>query len=166
MYRTFLCARSKPTMSIVDSLLWLPITGHMPSYLTPFFSLSYPTQPPLNPDSFYDSSYFGTGPLDLCLVVTIIAVFAIVRDAFRLWLFEPFAHWVLTMGLERRRRQKAAAKVNGSSKPYVNGNGHAHDRSSYQKEARHIHRSVLRFAEQGWSFVYYATLCLFGLVRC
>lgn len=146
--------------------LWLAIKSHMPSYLTPFVSLSYPTEAPVNPDSFHDSAYFGAGPLDLCLVVTIIAVFAILRDAFRLWLFEPFARWVLTRGLERRRRQKAEAKANGSAKTHANGNGHSHDSPNYQKRVRHIHRSVLRFAEQGWSFINYTTLCLFGLVRC
>ena len=143
--------------------LWLPVKHRMSSYIIPFFSLSYPTEAPLNPDSFQDSSYFGIGPLDLCLVIGVIAALAILRDAFRLWLFEPFARWVLMRGLERRRQQKAEAKVNGSSKSHVNGNGHSHD-IIYQKKLRHIHRSVLRFAEQGWQFVYYATLCIFGLV--
>ncbi|KAK2466171.1 hypothetical protein APHAL10511_001813 [Amanita phalloides] len=144
------------------SKLWLHVQHWMPSYLMPFLSLSYPTQAPLNPDSFKTSFYYGTGQMDLCLVVTIIAVMAVLRDAFRLWLFEPFAQWFLTRELERRRRRKVETKVNGSTKTISNGHGDSNDNSN-QKELRRVHRSVLRFAEQGWSFVYYTTQSAFGL---
>ncbi|KAF8639648.1 hypothetical protein AX17_000913 [Amanita inopinata Kibby_2008] len=143
--------------------LWLHIRQRMPSYLIPFFSLSYPTEAPLNPDSFKQSSYYGTGPLDICLIVTIIAVMAILRDAFRLGLFEPFAQWLLSRRLGRRRKHRLDAKVNSTSKNTVNGNGYAVDNSNLQKDLRQLHRSVLRFAEQGWSFVYYTMQWSFGL---
>ena len=145
--------------------LWLPIKQRMPSYLMPFLLLSYPTKAPINPDSFKNSSYYGTGLLDLCLVVTIIAIMAILRDAFRLWLFEPFARLVLTIRRERRRQRRLETKINGNAKPIANGNGHPSGSPIPQNEHRRIHRSVIRFAEQGWSFVYYTTQCLFGVVR-
>ncbi|KAF8627195.1 hypothetical protein AX15_004513 [Amanita polypyramis BW_CC] len=143
--------------------LWLPIKRRVPSYLIPFFVLSYPTDPPINPDSFKHSSYYGTGLLDLCLVITIIAIMAFLRDAFRLWLFEPFAQFLLASRLERRRRRRSETKINGNAKPIANGNGHPNDNPSLQKELRQMHRSVIRFAEQGWSFVYYTTQSIIGL---
>ncbi|PFH46172.1 hypothetical protein AMATHDRAFT_8141 [Amanita thiersii Skay4041] len=138
------------------------VRQQMPSYLVPFFYLSYPTVPPSVLDSFPHSSYYGTGPLDACLIVTIIAVMAILRDAFRLGLFEPFAHSLLSRRLESRRQQKLDSKLNGHHKINGNGNGHAVENPNLQKEVRQIHRSVLRFAEQGWSFVYYTTQWSYG----
>ena len=144
--------------------LWTLTHQYMSSYLIPFFTLSYQKDTPVHPDSFKDSSYYGTGPLDLCLIVTIIAVMAILRDAFRLCLFEPLARWVLTRRLERSRKQGTEAK-NNPPQPIANGNGHLHDDPCLQKERRRTHRSVLRFAEQGWSFVYYTAQWSFGFVR-
>ncbi|KAJ8086553.1 Sphingosine N-acyltransferase lag1 [Marasmius tenuissimus] len=131
-------------------------------HLLPFFTLSYPTDPPKNPDSFPNSHYYGTGLKDLCMIVTIIAVFAILRDVFRLCVFEPFARWKLYRDL---RHKNSSHKMNGNGKAngngYQNGNGHAVNPT--KKERRKIQHSVLRFAEQGWSMVYYPLQWAFGL---
>lgn len=148
-------------------------TEWLPSYLVPFFSLSYPTDTPKEADSFPNSAYYNTGRQDLCFIITCIAVMAILRDALRLGVFEPFARWKLTRDLNQRKREKlqnghANGKVNGHSNGHANGNGNRNGyvaNVSTPRELRQMHRSVLRFAEQGWSVVYYTLQWSFGLVR-
>lgn len=145
------------------------------SYVTPFFSLSYPTNPPQKTDAFHDSQYFGTGWLDICTIVGLIAAMAILRDLARLYVFEPFAHWKLTKDL--RAKKLAASKNGGSRSPprqaklVSNGvrnghhvNGDAREITFSAVEKRRVHRSVLRFAEQGWALLCYSFQCGFGLV--
>jgi acyl-CoA-dependent ceramide synthase len=155
-------------------------TEWLPSYLVPFISLSYPTDTPKDADSFPNSAYYNTGRQDLCLIIICIAMMAILRDALRLGVFEPFARWKLTRDLSQRKQRlqngqangkangnangNAIAKVNG----HANGNGNGHAANGIStlspRELRQMHRSVLRFAEQGWSVVYYTFQWLFGLV--
>ncbi|KDR83793.1 hypothetical protein GALMADRAFT_236178 [Galerina marginata CBS 339.88] len=148
-------------------------------YLTPFYTLQYPTSPPKDPDSFHESPYYNVGKPDIYLVITCIAVMAVLRDAFRLLVFEPFARWKLTRDLMLTRRRKAV-KTNGAANSYVgngnghvsNGNGHLHSNGDANgvagppptaKEMRQLNRKVLRFAEQGWSVIYYSIQWAFGL---
>lgn len=98
-----------------------------------------------------------------------IAVMAILRDAFRLGFFEPLARCKLYRDL-RRKREKVTVASNGHEKS-LNGNGHANGHangcaipSPTTKEIRLIERSVMRFAEQGWSVIYYPLQWAFGLV--
>ncbi|KAG6919391.1 hypothetical protein DXG01_006274 [Tephrocybe rancida] len=145
-------------------------TQWLPPYIVPFFSLSYPTVTPQNPDSFPSSAYYNTGLLDLCLIVSCIAVMAILRDAFRLCVFEPLARWKLTRDLYNRKKLEVAIP-NGHTNGHVttngasNGNGHTAPCISKPtpKELQKVNRSVLRFAEQGWSVVYYTLQWSFGL---
>ena len=146
----------------------------LPSFLVPFVTLSYPTSPPAAPDSFRNSSYYGGGLLDGCLIITCIAVMAVLRDALRLGVFEPFAKWYLTRTLKKSKAKQNghangdAKKSNGSplkTNGTANGSAHHADVVITKREARRLHRSVLRFAEQGWSFVYYTLQWLYGLVR-
>lgn len=160
----------------------------LPSFAIPFFTLSYPTDPPATPDSFPNSSYYQAGLLDGCFIITCIAVMAILRDLLRLNVFEPFAAWKLKKDLIRQRGSptpltNGPAKENGAANGVANedtkeptnghtngnGNGHLVQVSPAlvltPKEARRLHRSVLRFAEQGWSVVYYTCQWLFGFVR-
>jgi len=136
-------------------------------YLRPFITLSYPTTQPKNPDSFYNSTYYTTGWQDVCLIITCIAVMAILRDALRLGFFEPLANWKLHRDLRLRKLRAADTKINsnGYRNEHANGNGHTITDSTRPtpKELRQVHRSVLRFAEQGWSFVYYTIQCSYGL---
>ena len=63
-------------MNTAQAPAWLP------AKLVPFFTLSYPTAPPLHPDSFLESNYYGTGLLDGWLIITAIAIMAVLRDMF------------------------------------------------------------------------------------
>jgi len=151
-------------MDALYSKKWLP------SYLEPFFFLSYPTDTPKDMDSFPSSMYYSTGRQDLCLIITCITVMAILRDALRLGVFEPFARWKLSRDLDLQHQRDmlqglADAKMDGQTNGMANGNGHVADGSpSYSaRELRQVHRSVLRFAEQGWSVVYYSFQWSFGL---
>jgi len=94
----------------------------------------------------------------VCLIIACIAVMAILRDVLRLNVFEPFAKWKLTRDLESKRSKH----LNGNGNGKANGNGHSNGVIS-KKEQRLIHRSVVRFAEQGWSAVYYPLQWGFGL---
>ena len=147
----------------------------VPPYVIPFFSLSYPTSTPPNTDSFHDSQYFGTGWLDVCTIVGLIAAMAILRDLARLHVFEPFARWKLSKDL--RAKKLAASKNRSSSSPsqraksvsngVLNGhqaNGDTREITFTAVEKRRMHRSVLRFAEQGWALLCYTFQCGFGFV--
>lgn len=143
-------------------------------YLSPFYTLQYPTTTPEHPDSFPDSWYYHAGKLDICIVISMMAVMAILRDAFRLGFFEPLARCKLYRDLRRKREKvMVASKANGHGKSLNgnghNGNGHANGHangcaSPTTKEIRLIERSVMRFAEQGWSVIYYPLQWAFGLV--
>ena len=155
-------------------------TNRLPSFLVPFVSLSYRVDPPPNPDSFPNSSYYDIGYLDVCLIVTFIATMSILRDASRILLFEPFAKWKLTRDWRRRQALKSGsatpdskasnAKTNGGTYGPVTTIGSAEklvaDRpAEHSPEARRIRHSVLRFAEQGWLGVYYSWQWSLGVVR-
>nr|GAT54087.1 longevity-assurance protein [Mycena chlorophos] len=120
----------------------------LPPYLAPFFVLSHRTDPPEHPDSFQGWPHYLPGPQDICFIITCMAFMAIARDILRIYIFEPFAEWRLMQNLNEKRL--AAGKK---------ANGH----SPSKQELRHIHRSVLRFAEQGWSAVYYPIQFCFGV---
>lgn len=147
----------------------LRVSEWLPSFFLPFVSLSHPTAPPPDPDSFHDSLYYNTGILDACVIVSCIAVMAVLRDITRIYLMEPFAKWKLTRDWERSQRSKINGSANGSSVP--NG-GPRHENTGYaplvmsKRDSRRIHRSMLRFAEQGWSFIYYSVNFAFGVVSC
>ena len=157
------------TMSTVRALSWVP------PYAFPFFSLSYPTNPPPKPDSFHDSQHYGTGWLDVCTIVGLITAMAILRDLTRVYVLEPFARWKLSKDL--RAKKLAAGKNRSSSSPspkaklvsngVANGhhaNGGAHGITFTAVEKRRMHRCVLRFAEQGWALLCYSFQCGFGFV--
>lgn len=93
---------------------------------------------------------------------------AVLRDAARLGLMEPFARWKLTRDLEHSRNVKVNRNVQGLANGHGHSNGHAiYPKSSVaaQKEDRKVHRKVLRFAEQSWSVIYYTLTWCYGLVR-
>ncbi len=155
----------------------------LPPFLRPFVSLSYPVAPPPNPDSFPNSSYYDIGYLDVCLIVTIIAIMAILRDAARVLLLEPFANWKLTRDWRRRQALKSGSVTpdsKASSVVAINCNGktlgpvtvvgnaeksRADRPAGHTREARRIRHSVIRFAEQGWQAIYYLCQWSVGVVR-
>jgi len=159
--------------------------NRLPSFLVPFVTLSYPVDPPLNPDSFPNSSYYNIGYRDACLVITLISIMAILRDASRVFVLEPFASWKLTRDWRRRQGFKSGSitpdskrglndtsghNANGKSNGPVticNAENHSAVRPSEDSpEARRIRHAVIRFAEQGWQAMYYSTQWSIGMVRC
>ena len=156
--------------------------NRLPSFLVPFVTLSYPVDTPQNPDAFPDSSYYDIGYRDACLIVTCIAIMAILRDASRVFILEPFANWKLTRDWRRRRARKSGSST-PDSKPSSNGhnannkiNGLVTIHSNAEKpiadrppenslEARRIRHAVMRFAEQGWQAIYYTAQWSLGMVR-
>ncbi|KAF8913851.1 TLC domain-containing protein [Gymnopilus junonius] len=104
---------------------------------------------------------------------------AVLRDAFRLFIFEPFARWKLTRDLVLRQQRKRFGKTSDSvanghvangGRQIFNGKGQLNGTANggsipvpSPKELRQLNRKVLRFAEQGWSFVYYSLQWCFGL---
>lgn len=142
----------------------------LPTYLVPFFTLSYPVSPPDNPDAFPDSNFYVPGLLDGCFIVTCIAIMAILRDFFRVCVAEPFATWYLTRDQQRGRSVSPRRLDEKSQNGHVaNGNGHASDEKtallrSKRKEDRAIRHKVLRFGEQSWSLIYYSVQWCYGLV--
>ncbi|KAA1466760.1 longevity assurance proteins LAG1/LAC1 [Dentipellis sp. KUC8613] len=141
----------------------------IPAVLAPFLTLSYPVETPAETDCFHDATYYDIGYKDLCLMVSLIALMAVGRDAARLGLLEPFASWKLTRDANLRRakaiakdEKNASASANGNAHA-ANGNGAADRLSPDSAEARRIHRKVMRFGEQGWQFLYYTFQWLLGL---
>jgi acyl-CoA-dependent ceramide synthase len=101
----------------------------LPSPVVPFVTLSYPTALPAHPDAFADWGFYDHGRLDICFLVGCIVTFALLRDVFRLGVFEPLARWKLTrdLRLASARRSHAngngAAHANGEVTAHANGNG-------------------------------------------
>lgn len=155
----------------------------LPPFLLPFVSLSYPVDPPSNPDSFPDSSYYDIGYLDVCLIITIIAIMAILRDASRLLLLEPFANWKLTRDWRRRQALKSGSVTpdsKASSVVAISSNEKLHGPvtavgnagkprtdcpAEHTRDAHRIRHAVIRFAEQGWQAIYYLFQWSLGVVR-
>jgi len=145
----------------------MAVLQHLLDVLSPFVALQHPTDTPNPTDSFPHSAYYNAGKLDICIVISLIAVMAILRDGFRLCIFEPFARWKLTRDLNRRVKNSRISNGNGH---IAIGNGHVSPngmgKTQYtRKEMQNLNRSVLRFAEQGWSVVYYTLQWCYGLVR-
>jgi len=147
--------------------------NRLPSFLVPFVTLSYSVDPPINPDSFPDSSYYDIGYRDVCLIVTLIAIMATLRDAARVFMLEPFANWKLTRDWRRRKALKSGSSTpdskqcsnntvgaNGKTNGCVTINGGTEklfaDRPpENSREARRIRHAISRFGEQGWQAIYY-----------
>jgi acyl-CoA-dependent ceramide synthase len=145
----------------------------LPTPLAPLFTLSYPTEPPLDPDAFETSNFYHIGRLDGLLLVTMIAFMAIARDMSRLYLLEPLARWKLMRDWRRGTRLITAPTRNGvlATNGHANGNGHgngnvvkSNDKPA-RREKKEIDRRVVRFAEQGWQVIYYTYQWCVGMVR-
>jgi acyl-CoA-dependent ceramide synthase len=143
----------------------------LPARLAPVLTLSYPTARPPAPDAFPDSDFYHIGLLDGWMLLSMIALFAVARDALRIYVLEPLARRKLEYDFRRGYRMLGpdvppAAKANG------NGNGHHANGAANggvpkgnKREKREINRRVLRIAEQGWQVVYYICQWSMGLVR-
>ena len=159
-------------MNVLQAPKWLP------EVLIPFFTLSYPTARPTNPDSYPTSNYYGTGRLDGCFVLTWILVLGILRECLRLGFLEPFARQYLYRKdvLENSAVDPVNGTANGARKSEANGDPPRppHPPNKNLVKQRPIgmskttwirERSAVRFAEQGWQFTYYIVYWPLGLVR-
>lgn len=163
----------------MDGFFPLP-SGFSPADIfSAFTSISHQVPRPAQPDSFPDSTYHDIGWLDVFLIISLIALMAILRDATRLLILEPFAHWKLTRDCEARHAKHSNGSASLADLKIIpaNGksNGTSHNGTIAEKpgasrlpgspsERRRIRRSVIRFAEQGWMFIYYLAEFLFGIV--
>lgn len=139
----------------------------IPSLFAPFFTLSYPTNPPAEPDSFSESKYYRIGLYDIFFMVTCISVMAVLRDGIRIYIMEPFAKWYLTRKYAQKPSENGATAknpLNGSTQSSKEGKICDSNFNTSKKHERKITRSVLRFAEQGWSFIYYTMQFTYGFV--
>lgn len=77
-----------------------------PSCPPPLFvlTLSYPVATPNDPDCFPDATFYDIGYADICFIVSLITLLAVLRDGSRLLLLKPFANWKLTRDWRRRSR--------------------------------------------------------------
>ena len=135
-----------------------------------FFQLSYPVPTPPNPDSFPNSNYYTTGPLDACFIISTLALLAIAREIVRLHIMTPFANKVLFGHSAGWKSPSKRSKLNANGHPNSNGlvsNGNGTSHYAVRKisaKNRVRERNVIRFAEQGWPIVYYTIWWCFGLV--
>lgn len=140
---------------------------------------------PERPDSFLNSNYYEKGYLDGFFVLAWIAVLAFLRELVRLGILEPFARSVLY------RKDMAARNLTlAPDSKAANGNGHVNGqkpvlrgstplKSAGSNPSKQIvtkrpkgmskvewkrERSTLRFAEQGWQFIYYIVYWPLGFV--
>lgn len=63
-----------------------------------------PSRHPHDPDCFPDATFYDIGYADICFVVSLITLLAVLRDGSRLLLLKPFANWKLTRDWRRRSR--------------------------------------------------------------
>ncbi|KAG8837689.1 sphingosine N-acyltransferase lag1 [Serendipita sp. 400] len=159
-----------------SSFQWHEVS--LSTLIRPFLQLSYPTARPANPDSFPNANYYDIGLLDGCFIISTMAVFAILREIVRLHIMTPFANKFLFGNMRGYQCKTLKSKkanghangqangghihANGHSNGHANGNGHyAARRISARNRVRE--RNVIRFAEQGWAFVYYTIWWSFGV---
>lgn len=151
----------------MSSMLSLPTSWQdLQPFLRAFVQLSYPVERPKNPDSFPSWNYYGIGPLDVCFIISTMAVFAVLREIVRLHIMTPFANKILfgnSRGYQVNtlRANGSAPKQNGTSNGAANGHHNVHKISARNRVRE---RNVIRFAEQGWALVYYTIWWSFGLV--
>lgn len=77
---------------------------------------------------------------------------AVLRDVTRIYVFEPFASWKLMRDLRVQSKPKTNGHMNGLANPS-------------KKALQRVNHGITRFAEQGWSLLYYSVQWSFGLVR-
>lgn len=83
---------------------------------------------------------------------------AVLRDLFRLRVFEPFARRKLT-----RDAQRTKGPPGSTAKVHANGTSSLSQQKLTVKERKKLEHAVIRFSEQGWTFVYAMTVWAYGL---
>ena len=154
----FLANASSSTM---DSLI--------PPSLRPYISLSYPVLRPaatlqlskLNHLRYTNEVLFTKGTNDFLFAGFCAVAFTVLREVMLRGVMRPFANWWLrSAGRAKRKRALGRANSNGNS----NGNGVKGMIGEPKREARQREHTALRFAEQGWSFLYCTVFWTLGMV--
>jgi acyl-CoA-dependent ceramide synthase len=165
---TFFSNASVPSSSSLESLI--------PHSLRPYVLLSYPVHRPKATLALSKSNYlrytnntlFDKGANDFYFAAFCAVAFTILREVVLRGLLKPFAnYWLLSA--RRAKRRKSLSVVNGSGNGYVKGNGVTSpggkvDGRETKKERRQREHTALRFAEQGWSFLYCTVFWTLGMV--
>lgn len=141
---------SVPSGSALESLI--------PPSLRPYLSLSYPvsrTRAALvlsahNHLRHTGQTLYDKGPNDVYFVAVCAIAFTILREIVLRGVMKPFASYWLASAA---RNARAKTKANGRA-----GKGET------KREIRQREHTALRFAEQGWSFVYCTVFWTLGMV--
>jgi acyl-CoA-dependent ceramide synthase len=150
--------------SAMDSLI--------PPSLRPYISLSYPVLRPaatlqlskLNHLRYTNEVLFTKGTNDFLFAGFCAVAFTVLREVMLRGVMKPFANWWLrSAGRAKRKRALSRAAANGNGN--VNGNGVEKGTiGETKREARQREHVALRFAEQGWSFMYCTVFWTIGMV--
>jgi acyl-CoA-dependent ceramide synthase len=147
--------------SAMDSLI--------PPSLRPYISLSYPVLRPaatlqlskLNHLRYTNEVLFTKGTNDFLFAGFCAVAFTVLREVMLRGVMKPFANWWLrSAGRAKRKRALGRANSNGNG----NGNGVKGTIGETKREARQREHTALRFAEQGWSFLYCTVFWTLGMV--
>jgi acyl-CoA-dependent ceramide synthase len=140
----------------------------IPTSLRPYVLLSYPVHRPKATLALSKSNYlrytnntlYDKGPNDLYFAAFCAVAFTILREVVLRGLLKPFANYWL-VSARRAKTRKSASVSNGSGKGSPTGKGEARET---KKERRQREHTALRFAEQGWSFLYCTVFWTLGMV--
>lgn len=167
---------------VVKAAANLPI----PPALESFIGLSYPVPIPADADSYFDATYYNKGPKDLLFIATWVVLLAFFREVLMRLFFMPIARWRLeSLAAAKRGARLTRTKPKGNTvgeklvstppKPTPVRQRQAPNANSRpvkswtetkkSRDAKLLERNVVRFAEQGWSLVYYSVFWALGMVR-
>lgn len=157
----FLANASIPSTSTMESLI--------PISLRPYLLLSYPVDRPaasleLSPANhlrYTKETLYGKGPNDVFFAAFCAVAFTVLREVILRGVLKPFANYWLRSA-KKAKRKRASSRVNGNG---VNGAGGEKETiRETKREERQREHTALRFAEQGWSFLYCTVFWTLGTV--
>jgi acyl-CoA-dependent ceramide synthase len=151
---------SIPSPSIMESLV--------PPSLRPYLLLSYPVHRPAaslelskaNHLRYTTDTLYDKGPNDVFFAAFCAVAFTVLREVILRGIFKPFASWWLRSARKAKRKRAA-------SRAGANGTGGGADKMTLRemkREEKHNEHTALRFAEQGWSFLYCTVFWTLGTV--
>lgn len=142
----------------------------IPPSLRPYILLSYPVSRPaatlqlskVNHLRYTNDILYTKGLHDIFFSAFCAIAFTVLREVMLRAVLKPFANWWLrSNGRAKRKRALSRAHANG------NGNGALAEKGiagETKREARQREHTALRFAEQGWSFLYCTVFWTLGMV--
>lgn len=143
----------------------------IPISLRPYLSLSYPVSPSraayaISPHDHLrntNQTLYDKGWDDVYFVAFWAVAFTILREIVLRGIMKPFASYWLSSSAKKAKLKRAKAKTNGLNGS-GGGSGTLSPRRETKREIRQREHTALRFAEQGWSFVYCTIFWSLGMV--